>query len=157
MKKIFVVVLLAVVISTTYAFSQDKMIITFKDGQVQSFDTNTILKIEYGSTQSSASACWTGRFKGNDISGYAMEINLVEMDGRVDGGYTYYHKGQGQNVAAVITNAVIEGGVLRGTWKQVKGVAGEGKFEWRWLPNEKCRIFEGTFDGTKYWLRMTRQ
>ena len=53
MKKIFVMVLLAVVISTTYAFSQDKMIITFKDGKVLSFDTNTILKIEYGSTQSS--------------------------------------------------------------------------------------------------------
>lgn len=108
-------------------------------------------------TPSSASACWTGRFTGLDISGYAMEINLVEKNGRVEGGYSYYHKGQGQNVVAVISDAVIEGDVLRGTWKQVKGIMGEGKFEWRWLPNEKCRVLEGTFDGTKYWLRMTRQ
>jgi hypothetical protein len=86
-----------------------------------------------------------------------MEINLVEKNGKVEGGYAYYHKGQGQNVTAVISNAVIEGDVLRGTWKQIKGIMGEGKFEWKWLPNEKCRVLEGTFDGTKYWLRMTRQ
>lgn len=153
MKKVLFIALLSMIICVGSAYPQDKMVITFTDGKVQSIDLKTISKIEY----KSSATCWTGRFSGTDIGGYAMDINLVETDGRVEGGYTYYHKAQGKNVTAILANTVIEGDTLKGTWKQIKGIIAEGRFEWKWLPNERCRAFEGTFDGTKYWQRMNRQ
>jgi hypothetical protein len=154
MKKFVFIALLSMVICIGFAaYSQDKMVITFIDGKVQSIDLKTISKIEY----KASATCWTGHFSGTDISGYAMDINLVETDGRVEGGYTYYHKAQGQDVTAILTVTVVEGDTLKGTWKQIKGILAEGRFEWKWLPNERCRAFEGTFDGTKYWQRMNRQ
>jgi len=139
-------------------FAQEKMIITFKDGRAQTLDTNTIQKIEFRSTPASTEAdCWTGHFSGTDSSGYAIDINLSVKNGVVEGGYSYYHKAQGQSVTAIITNTLVTGDVLRGNWKQTKGVVAEGKFEWTWLPNRKCAAFEGSFDGTKFWTQMIRR
>ncbi|MFH1091306.1 MAG: hypothetical protein V1742_07030 [Pseudomonadota bacterium] len=168
MKKVLFIVLLLTVLCAGAVLAQDKMIITFKDGSVQSFDTNNIIKIEFQSAKPSttytptpspapSSQCWTGRFAGLDTSGYAMDINLTEKDGIVTGGYSYFHKGENKQVTAIIVNAKIEGDRLRGTWKQIKGIIAEGPFEWKWLPGQKCQAFEGTFSGTKYWHRMTRK
>lgn len=164
MKRLCVGVSLLSLFCVEPAFSQNRMVITFKDGNVQSFDTATIVKVDYVSVQQAADAdqahppgCWAGHFTGTDISGYAMDINLDEKDGRVEGGYSYYHKAKGQNVTAVIENATIEGTTLRGTWRQVQGVTDSGRFEWRWWPGERCGTFEGSFDGIKYWHKMKRQ
>jgi hypothetical protein len=156
------------------AMSQDTMIITLKNGTVQNIDTRDISKIEFKSAQGqrptsspatttkddpqlTQSGCWTGHFTGTDTSGYAMTINLVEKNGSVEGGYSYFHKGEGKSVTAVISNAVINGDALRGKWKQIQGIESEGTFEWKWLASAKCKTFEGSFNGTKYWPQMRRQ
>lgn len=164
MKRLGTGVLLLSLCCVNQAFSRDRMVITFKDGRVQSFDTATITKVDYVDVQQAPATdqahppgCWTGHFAGTDISGYAMDITLEEKGGRVEGGYSYDHKAKGQHVTAVIENATIEGNTLRGTWRQVTGVADSGRFEWRWWPGDRCATFEGTFDGIKYWHRMTRQ
>lgn len=163
MKRVWLVVAAWLVFCTGAALAADQMIITFQDGRTQSIDTGTILRIEFQSAGSSAATppaatgCWTGRFRGTDISGYAMDIKLREMDGRVEGGYAYYHRAQQKQVTAVISDAVVTGRVLRGTWRQVTGIPAEGRFEWTWLPGGECQAFEGSFDGTRYWRRMTRQ
>jgi hypothetical protein len=164
MKNAFFGILMFLWLAMGIGATQDKMIITFKDGRVEALDTNAILKIEYKSasipivtTAPPATECWAGHFAGSDTSGYDIDISLVVRNGVVEGGYSYYHKAQRQNVTAVITNTVVEGDVLRGKWRQTTGVIAEGKFEWRWLPNRKCAAFEGTFDGTKYWSQMARR
>lgn len=53
MKKSVLAGLCLLIISGTSVFAQDKMVITFRDGQVQIFDTDSILKIEFRSTQPS--------------------------------------------------------------------------------------------------------
>jgi len=157
----WVIGILLVVLAGT-AFAQDSMVITFQNGTKQTIDTSTILKIEFQRAGASAGAtreptgCWTGHFKGNDTSGYAMNINLRQTDGSVEGGYTYYHRGQQKQVSAIITDTAVTGNTLRGTWKQVSGIIAQGRFEWKWLPGSECQAFEGTFDGTKYWHRMAR-
>lgn len=148
------------------ARSEDRMVITFKDGRVQSIDTATIARIEFAPSArpappstpvpTPAPGTWTGHFAGTDTSGYAMDINLVERNDRVEGGYAYFHKGEGKHVTAVISQTVINGDVLRGTWRQTTGILASGTFEWRWLPGERGRAFEGSFNGTKFWVRMTR-
>lgn len=163
MKRLSVGVLLSL-LSVNPAFSGERMVITFKDGTVQSFDTATITKVDYvaakqapGRAPAHPSVCWAGHFAGTDISGYAIDINLDEKEGRVEGWYSYHHKGKGQDVTAVIENATTDGNILRGRWRQVKGVADSGRFEWQWWPGERCVMFEGTFDGIKYWHKMKRQ
>lgn len=163
MKRVWMAVAALMVFWTGAALAGDQMIITFQDGRTQSIDTGTILRIEFQSagtsavTPPAATGCWTGRFRGTDTSGYAMDINLRETDGRVEGGYAYYHRGKQRQVTAVITDAVITGRALRGTWRQVSGIPAEGRFEWTWLPGSECQAFEGSFDGIRYWRRMTRQ
>lgn len=49
MAKLFMLTAALVAIFTGAAYSQEKMSITFKDGRVQSFDTDSILKIEFKS------------------------------------------------------------------------------------------------------------
>lgn len=163
MKKFFAVVILMTVMMAVNAFSQDNMIIRFKNGSSQIIDMSSVDRIEFGNAAApsygtpAASGCWTGHFAGSDISGYGMDINLQEQSGTVTGGYSYYHKAQGKQVRAVILDATVQGDTLRGRWKQVEGVSAEGQFEWRWLSGEKCMAFEGTFDGTRYWQRMTKR
>lgn len=149
---------------TGTAFSQEKLHITFKDGKELSFDTNSIQKMEFRSTQpatqpaaQSAAGCWAGHYSGVDTGGYPMDIHLTEIDGKVEGGYKYYHKAEQKDVSAVLTDVTIQGNVLRGRWKQIKGIIFDGGFEWKWLPNGKCQSFEGMFDGTKYWPRMNKR
>ncbi|PKN34330.1 MAG: hypothetical protein CVU61_09125 [Deltaproteobacteria bacterium HGW-Deltaproteobacteria-19] len=163
MKKEWLVISLLLVFWAGTVLAGDQMVITFQDGRTQSFDTSTILRIEFQTAGASSGSmpaltgCWTGRFRGTDTSGYAMDINLRETDGRVEGGYAYYHRGQQRQVTAVIADATITGRVLRGTWRQVSGIPAEGRFEWTWLPGSECQAFEGSFDGTRFWRRMTRQ
>ena len=107
-------------------------------------------------TNNSGNHCWSGHFTGTDISGYPMDITLSENNGRVEGGYRYYHRAQQKEVTAMITDTSLQGNVLRGRWKQIKGIVASGNFEWKWLPNAQCRSFEGTFDGIKYWGKMTK-
>jgi hypothetical protein len=98
---------------------------------------------------------WAGNFKGNDTSGYAMNINLQENKGKVTGGWTFFHKSAGANVTATITSATVVGNTLQGTWTQT-GVPMTGNFTWRWLADGNCNAFEGSFNGTRYWTRMNR-
>jgi hypothetical protein len=100
--------------------------------------------------------CWTGHFTGTDTSGYAMDVRLKERNGVVEGGYSYFHKAQGKQVRAVILDARMDGEVLAGRWKQVEGILAEGQFQWRWLPGQRCKTFEGSFNGTKFWNRIGR-
>lgn len=163
MRKVWLAVAAWVILQTGVALAGDQMLITFQDGRKQSIDTSTILRIEFQPGGKSAvippakTECWTGHFRGNDTSGYSMDINLRETNGRVEGGYSYYHRGQQKQVTAIIKDATITGGVLRGTWKQVSGIVAQGRFEWTWLPGAECKDFEGRFDGIHYWRRMTRQ
>lgn len=159
------------------SLAQEKMVVTFKDGSVQTFETASIARIEFQSVKPPAATgdsappasappasappaagpCWTGRFGGLDISGYAMDIELTEKDGAVTGGYSYLHKAENKQVTAILVGARVEGDRLKGTWKQVKGIVAEGPFEWKWLPGQKCQAFEGTFSGTKFWHRMVKK
>lgn len=155
--------ILTVALLAGAASAQNTMVITFKDGKTLNLDTNAILKIEYQQghvsghpSTSPQPDCWTGRYAGNDISGYGMDININESFGKVTGGYTYYHKGQQKYVTAVI-DGVVEGNAIKGRWRQVSGIVAEGNFVWRWLAGKECSAFEGSFDGTKYWQRMTKQ
>jgi hypothetical protein len=174
MKNLILLALLFGVFAIGTAASQDAMIITFRNGTVQNIDTSAISKIEFRSTQGqtstsspstitknvpqeTTSGCWTGHFAGLDTSGYSININLVEKNGTVEGGYSYFHKAQGKSVTAVISNVVINSDVLRGKWKQTQGIIAEGTFEWKWLSSNKCQAFEGAFDNVKFWNQMRRQ
>lgn len=140
------------------------LVIIFKDGHQQSFSLAEIARIEFrGNAESNTPTVrpvdsnWTGRFVGVDTSGYPIEISLTEQNGGVGGGYSYYHKAQRKQVRAIIVDTRIEGDTLRGRWKQVEGIISEGGFVWRWLAGQRGKAFEGTFDGVRYWTRMTRR
>ena len=47
MKRITIILMLLLLLFGGFAFAQNKMVITFKDGRTQSIDINTILKIEH--------------------------------------------------------------------------------------------------------------
>lgn len=111
-----------------------------------------------GRPVSSISSCnWTGTFEGKDTVGQEMTITLTQTEEKVSGGWQFISKGadKGKTVTATISDATLSGNALKGSWAQDKADIKSGSFEWTWLGN--CDAFEGTFNGTKFWLRMARR
>lgn len=147
------------------------LVITFTNGSTQRFNMSEVARIEVSASHQPApvaptsktqtvptkASLWEGTFGGSDTSGYPMDIRLQVRNGVVTGGYSYFHKVASKQVRAVITDTSVQGDTLTGRWKQVEGIIAEGRFVWKWLPNQQGKAFEGSFDNIKYWHRMTRQ
>ncbi len=110
---------------------------------------------EGDATSTGDAACWNGTFGGTDTGRHTMTINLTQgADGTVTGGWRFNQSGT--LVKATITEATVKGNSLEGKWTQT-GVEMSGSFVWTWLPDQNCKAFEGSFNGTKYWIKMVKQ
>ena len=117
-------------------------------------DLNCAAFLKGGAGEENDVNCWSGSFTGNDVNGHAMKIDLVQAGRRVNGTWNFTQSGI--KVHATITEADVNGNTLVGRWTQT-GVEMSGSFVWTWLPNRRCKDFEGSFGGTRYWEDMRKQ
>lgn len=110
MKKLLLGSLCLLAICGGSVFAQDKMVITFADGRVQIFDTNSILKIEYQSARAVTGAAWPS---------LTMQATMVSLQS-----YNYQtHFIRHANFLGEITHIASELDRRDSTFKMVPGLA----------------------------------